>query len=1021
MDDSFLFEREPIDPVVRTLIDREAARQSENLLMIPSESLCPPAVLAALATPFSNKYAEGYPSLRMSRRERARVEEDSERYLAFHRRYGDRRFYKGTEFCNLIEAIAQHRCAELFARPTVPADEIFVNVQPLSGAPANNAVFEALLKPLDVIMGMHLSYGGHLTHGSPFNRSGKYYTVKAYVVNRETGRFDYDAIRAQAREAKPKLIVAGASAYPWTIDWTILRNIADEIGAYLLADISHPAGLVAAGLFPNPVGVAHVTMFTTHKTLCGPRGAVLLSTDPATARKIDSAVFPGEQGGPHVHVIAAKAVAFKLAATDTFEQLMKRIVENAAALADGFRRLGLPLAYGGTDTHLCLIDLRKMDWKGRPTLTADIASNILDLCGITCNKNALPGDETGVRPSGLRFGTVVLSQRGMGTKEMNRIAQLVHRVLTQITPFKVRILSGPIVRGKIDYEILREVRQEVRRIAGAFPPKIRISDDEPRPFEIRGERARVFLSQTAMADMSLLKIGSAGRTRFLDPRGKLIEEAVVFRTAEDRYTIEGSRELRDWLTAVSDGYIWVRSDDIFAKVHGPVAMHPASPFSVDGSHELRNDMTKPFVVGESPVASTTREIFSWNPPEAAPRKTPLYSWHKNAGARMLPFAGYSMPGWYTTTAEEHRAVRTAAGLFDVAHMGVFEFIGESAVDFLDTLTANFVHRLEPGESQYSYVLDTDGQILDDVIIYRMASDRLMMVVNASNQDKLWAWFTAVNERRVLIDRESSAKVAPQIEIRNLKAPSSGADQRVDLAFQGRAAKTVLERLIQDPKERKRFACLSRFEHNAASIGPFPAIVSRTGYTGEDIGYEIFVHPDRAVELWDLLLETGKDLGVRPVGLGARDSTRAEAGFPLYGHELAGRFGISPAEAGYGGFVKRHKPFFVGRTALLKREAGQKFTVVRFAMTRKDIRMVRPDHPVAGSDGRCIGYVTSCVMVEKQQIGLTYVPVQNAKEGTPLGVFIQPHKDASQTLFPLGEKLPQSEEATVLSRFATFKK
>jgi len=941
----------------------------------------------------------------MARRERDRVA-DVDRYLAFHRRYSDRRYYKGTEFVDFVEALAQERCARLFASEQVPASQIFVNVQPLSGAPANNAVYEALVRPGDPIMGMHLSYGGHLTHGSPFNRSGKHYKVTAYVVNEETGRLDYDLIRNQAREARPSMIVAGASAYPWTIDWAKLREICDEVGAYLLADISHPAGLVVAGLFPNPVGVADVTMFTTHKTMCGPRGAVLMSTDRDIAKKIDSAVFPGEQGGPHANAIAAKAVAFQLAATERFRELQRRIVENATALVEGFRRRGLPLAFGGTDTHLCLIDLRKMEWGGA-ALTADVASNVLDLCGITANKNALPGDATGVRPSGIRFGTVVLSQRGMGVSEMDAIAELVAKVLHGIEPFQTRSLGGAIVRGRIDYGVLREVKETVTAMTTKFPP-VPKSEKPSEAFSVRGERARIFLQQACGGNVAALKNGEAAGMPFFDPQGKLIENASVSRREQD-YVVEGTPALREWLTALSDGYVRIHPNDVQEKVHGPVAISDAEP-SRRKIPLWKAEPTKPFYVGRT-GSGTGGRFFEWKPQKGAERKTPLWGVHKNLGAKLLPFAGFSMPGWYGSAQEEHRAVRNSAGLFDVGHMGTMEVSGPDAVDFLDALATNFIHRLEVGHSQYSYLLDVDGRVMDDVIVYRVGLERFMVVVNAANQDKIWAWWSAVNAREVAIDRQSPEKVAPgPVALRRLR------EERIDLALQGRASIEILRKLSKSTA----LDGLGKFEHAEISVNGVDLLASRTGYTGAEMGFELFVHPGQAEKLWNLLVGEG----AVPCGLAARDSTRTEAGFPLYGHELAGRHNLGPSEAGYGGFVKRHKPFFVGRGALLEKEANSSRRVARFAMKRKNIKMARPDDPVVSRKGECIGFVTSCVLIDKSQIGLAVVDSAYSIEGTELGVFILPHRDRETAEKPraqlqIGDRVSVAEEAMVLPRFAFF--
>src|SRR3990172_3343634 len=318
---NYLFEDElsSVDIDTQTLIGLEEWKQTGKLILIPSESIAPKAVRQALGSVFTNVYAEGLPELRVSCKEIKEVQ--GARCQCVHqRRYGDKRYYQGCEYVNVVEGMAQRRAAGLFATPDVPADDIYANVQPLSGAAANNAVYEALLKPGDTVMGLELTHGGHLTHGSPYNRSGKDYNVVSYGVSERTGRLDYDEIARTAARVQPRMIVAGASAYPWDIDWRRLREIADSLSkrAYLMADISHPAGLVVAGLFPNPVGLADAVTFTTHKTMIGPRAAVILTTDREIAGRVNRAVFPGEQGGPHINAIAAMAVAFKIAESDKF-------------------------------------------------------------------------------------------------------------------------------------------------------------------------------------------------------------------------------------------------------------------------------------------------------------------------------------------------------------------------------------------------------------------------------------------------------------------------------------------------------------------------------------------------------------------------------------------------------------------------------------------------------------------------------------------------------------------------------
>ncbi|MHC5079670.1 MAG: serine hydroxymethyltransferase [Planctomycetota bacterium] len=449
-----------IDPEVARLSAVEAERQMRKLILIASESLCPAPVRETLASEFVNLYAEGYPSTRMSIRERDRIE-DHARGLAFFNRYGDRRYYKGTEFCDLVESLAEIRVAEIFATDRVPASAIYANVQPLSGAAANNAVYEAFAEPGDTVMGMALPHGGHLTHGSEFNRSGKTYRIVPYMADEKSGRLDYDRIMDLARQHRPRMIIVGFSAYPWAVDWATFREIADASGAVLFADIAHTAGLVAGGAHPNPVGFADVITFTTHKTLCGPRGAVILTTDPEQARVVDNAVFPGEQGGPHLHTIAAKAVAFHLASSPAFRELQHRVVENAAALAKGFLDRGIPLAYGGTDTHLLLIDCKKVKTANSAPLLADIASRILDLAGITLNKNTIAGDERAAQPSGLRFGTTIMTQRGYGTEDMDRLAKIVTNLLTQLKPYEIQGQACRLGRAKVPADVFLETRAAV--------------------------------------------------------------------------------------------------------------------------------------------------------------------------------------------------------------------------------------------------------------------------------------------------------------------------------------------------------------------------------------------------------------------------------------------------------------------------------------------------------------------------------------------------------------------------------
>ena len=377
------------DPELAASFESELRRQRENIELIASENYVSPAVMAATGSIFTNKYAEGYPG---------------------------KRYYGGCEYVDIAENLARDRACALYGTE-------HANVQPHSGAQANAAVYFALLKPGDTIMGMALDNGGHLTHGSPANLSGAYFNVIPYGVSPETGRIDYDDVLRLAMENRPKLIVAGASAYPRIIDFARFREIADACGAYLMVDMAHIAGLVAAGEHMNPVPYADVVTTTTHKTLRGPRGGMILCREKY-AKAIDKAIFPGTQGGPLMHVIAAKAVCFKEAATDEFKDYQKQIVKNAQAMAQRFRERGIRLVSGGTDNHLMLVDLSDREMTGK-TL-----EKLLDRAHITVNKNTVPGEKRSpFITSGIRVGTPAATTRGMREPEMIEIADMIADVI----------------------------------------------------------------------------------------------------------------------------------------------------------------------------------------------------------------------------------------------------------------------------------------------------------------------------------------------------------------------------------------------------------------------------------------------------------------------------------------------------------------------------------------------------------------------------------------------------------------
>lgn len=379
------------DPEVSAAMEKELARQRRNLELIASENIVSPAVMAAMGSVLTNKYAEGLP----------------------HKRY-----YGGCEYVDVVEEIAIDRAKKLFGAK-------FANVQPHSGAQANTAVYFALLQPGDTVLGMSLAHGGHLTHGSPVNISGKYFNFVSYGLG-DDETIDYDKVAALAKEHKPKMIVAGASAYPRIIDFPKLAEIAKSVGAYLMVDMAHIAGLVAAGVHPSPVPYADITTTTTHKTLRGPRGGLILCNDEELAKKINKAVFPGTQGGPLMHVIAGKAVCFGEAMKPEFKEYGKHIVENAQALAKDLVQRGFNLVSGGTDNHLMLVDLRPF------SITGKELERRLDEVYITVNKNAIPNDpEKPFVTSGIRVGTPAVTTRGLGVAEMDQIAECMYLTATQ--------------------------------------------------------------------------------------------------------------------------------------------------------------------------------------------------------------------------------------------------------------------------------------------------------------------------------------------------------------------------------------------------------------------------------------------------------------------------------------------------------------------------------------------------------------------------------------------------------------
>ena len=640
---------EALDPDLHQLLERERIRQENTIILIPSESAAPPAVEDAMGSKFGNIYAEGYPREESRRQSEAEIL-DFEKELAYYRRNSDPRYYKGVEYADVVEALCRRRAAELFAANGVSPDDMYVNVQTLSGGPANSALYTAVLKPGDTIMGMNLADGGHLSHGAPVNRSGSIYKSVSYMVDTETEAIDYDAVEKLALEVKPNLIVAGFSAYPLIIDWHRFREIADKVGAHFHADIAHISGLVAAGVHPSPIGIADSVMTTTHKSLCGPRGAMLMTHRKAIGIKIDKAVFPGEQGGGHFNTIGALALALKLAKTDRFKQLQVRIVRNAVRLAQKLSEHGLRIVSGKSENHLMLVDVRTAKNQYGITLDGDSAARILDVAGIVTNRNTIPGDKSALIPSGVRLGTVWISQLGYGDAEIDKLAEAIATIVNNSTPVEY---SGPVRRrrrrAKVSHSGLRHARQLVAQLTNQ-------AAITPDPYDtmllVRGRSALHFLDQALTSDVLALINDKSHATQLII--GQQTIPATLYRESAERFylnfaTAQAAAEAKLFLQDLSDGYVLV-GDDPYVKLVGPVTIendHKIDP-DVHGLEVVANQSDaglvkqKPFFVGQAhagPADQQALPTFDWEaaagPQDGGLKRTDLYDTHVSSGAKLI--------------------------------------------------------------------------------------------------------------------------------------------------------------------------------------------------------------------------------------------------------------------------------------------------------------------------------------------------------------------------------------------------
>jgi glycine hydroxymethyltransferase len=761
-----------------------------------------------------------------------------------------------------------------------------------------------------------------------------------------------------------------------------------------------------------------------------------LTTDAEIAKKIDKAVFPGEQGGPHVNVFAALALTFKLTQTEQFKKLQEQTIKNAVAMADQFENRGLRVPFGGTDTHLVNVDCTSIVAPDGTTLSGDQASRILDIVGIVVNRNTIPGDKSAMDPSGIRLGTPWITQRGFDEQKTRQLTDIMADVLLACAPHSVdTVRKGSKRKAKIDFKVLNDAKLKVRELAesagidfeyeqSSYPHFYYVDDESTSGvYELRGPQVRQALDFALASDLSTLEPGKTQETEIHTPNGviKGTLKCVDGMTYQLAVLVENASAVATWLRDLSDGYTSFNLDGekdfSDRRLAGPFVVSDVESPSPQPSPEGRGStvsVEKPWFIGISSdvkkeAASSPKgglPPFEWNEVEGELKKTALNQTHRDLGGRMVPFAGWEMPVQYSGIFEEHLATRNAAGLFDVSHMGAYDVRGADAASFLDAVCGNDCGGLNPGESLYTHFLTPDADVIDDTLVYRRGWDDYLVVVNASNDDKDRTWLESVRDGKVRIDnaRPYARTFGYNAQIRNLRDASSGDAMRVDIALQGPKSREILLAMGVDDETRARIIKLNRTELCDAVVGGFDLIVSRTGYTGEKMAFELFVHPERAVDFWNAILKAGEEFGVKPIGLGARDSLRTEAGLPLYGHEMGagslpasvGQGDPAPtwhpmrdlgvAEAGFGSYVKTYKPWFIGRDAFVAREKERKGVVIRFTFDEQRVRMAHNGDPVMNENGERIGFVTSCAIDSQRFItGQAYVELAYTKVGTPIGI------------------------------------
>jgi len=668
-----------------------------------------------------------------------------------------------------------------------------------------------------------------------------------------------------------------------------------------------------------------------------------------------------------------------------------------------------------------------------------MASRILDIVGIVLNRNTIPGDKTALNASGIRLGTPWMTQRGLREGDMVEVANIIADIFAAITPYTIEQRKGLAQRAKVDFGVFEQARIRVRNLiekVGGDPagkkygyPHFYYLDDRPAIIgplagvDLNGEHVRSFAAYVFASAAETLAPGQSQPTRLITPLDTVDGTLTCLPQGGYRFIFPSQSFglVATWLRDLSDGYVTLDAD-VTRRIPGPILVTESSAIEPVEAAGDPVDISKPFYIGKVAQAGQPKPAFMWTEPAQSDlKRTSLNQTHRNLGAKMVPFAGWEMPVQYSSVVEEHLATRQAAGLFDVSHMGVYQAEGPLAVLFLESVCANDIAGLAVGESCYTHFLDPDANVIDDTLVYRRAADKFLVVVNASNDDKDRAWLTGVLTGTVLVDRDhpSARAFGEGAVLRNLRDPQAGADMRVDIALQGPKSRDILLALGCDAQTRKRIMGLKRTELCEGVVGGFNLVISRTGYTGEKMAFELFVHPDQAPALWDALMAAGEPLGLKPCGLGARDSLRTEAGLPLYGHEMDGELNLGVAEAGFGSYVKIYKPWFIGRSAYIQRESQRKGVVARFRFNEKGVRMAHPGDPVLDQKGRVIGAVTSCsIDSEGFLTGQAFVELKFAEEGTPIAIYQSASKSAGKAPADLkaGDRVTMPTQATVVSRY-----